>query len=272
MRGAPGRSAQRRQSVIMALVRERRRPVTVRHPAPWRRPPTAARRPGRAPRTRSTPTPAPPTARSPPCGHRRRLSSGDLPTPAHAATSPRGRCRTHLHPSSYGRCRHEEHGVAAPIHRSRDIPRGTAVPPLIVAQRRTPVAPVFPSPQVWLVPPRGVPRPRSWPSPSQSAHTLPYPGPGATRRVAQIGEWTMPQVPDRGVGGASRRGPAGPGQGFASRYRWRLEMYWTTPSGTRYQTGRPSATRVRQSVDEIAIAGTSTSVATPSGRWSSPSS
>ena len=33
-------------------------------------------------------------------------------------------------------------------------------------------------------------------------------------------------------------------------------MYCTTPSGTRYQTGWPAATRVRQSVDEIAIAGT----------------
>ncbi len=37
-------------------------------------------------------------------------------------------------------------------------------------------------------------------------------------------------------------------------------MYWTTPSGTRYQTGSPSATRARQSVELIAIAGTSWSV------------
>ena len=42
-------------------------------------------------------------------------------------------------------------------------------------------------------------------------------------------------------------------------------MYWTTPSGTRYQTGAPLRTRSRQSVDEIASAGTSTSVTEPSG-------
>ena len=33
-------------------------------------------------------------------------------------------------------------------------------------------------------------------------------------------------------------------------------MYCTTPSGTRYQTGLPAATRARQSVEEIAMAGT----------------
>ena len=32
-------------------------------------------------------------------------------------------------------------------------------------------------------------------------------------------------------------------------------MYWTTPSGTRYQTGIPRATRSRQSVELIASAG-----------------
>ncbi len=37
-------------------------------------------------------------------------------------------------------------------------------------------------------------------------------------------------------------------------------MYWTTPSGTRYQTGWDRSTRSRQSVDEIAIAGTSSRV------------
>ena len=41
-------------------------------------------------------------------------------------------------------------------------------------------------------------------------------------------------------------------------------MYWTTPSGTRYQTGSPARTRSRQSVELIAIAGTSWRV-TPSG-------
>ena len=42
-------------------------------------------------------------------------------------------------------------------------------------------------------------------------------------------------------------------------------MYCTTPSGTRYQTGFPARTRARQSVDEIANAGTSTRVTAPSG-------
>ena len=42
-------------------------------------------------------------------------------------------------------------------------------------------------------------------------------------------------------------------------------MYWTTPSGTRYQTGRPAWTRSRQSVDEIDSAGTSISVTRSSG-------
>src|SRR5450759_563015 len=40
-------------------------------------------------------------------------------------------------------------------------------------------------------------------------------------------------------------------------------MYCTTPSGTRYQTGSPSATRERQSVELIAMAGTSCSVTRP---------
>src|SRR5690625_7323935 len=42
-------------------------------------------------------------------------------------------------------------------------------------------------------------------------------------------------------------------------------MYWTTPSGTRYQTGTPAATRLRQSVELIAMAGTSISVTPSSG-------
>src|SRR4051812_12972625 len=37
-------------------------------------------------------------------------------------------------------------------------------------------------------------------------------------------------------------------------------MYWTTPSGTRYQTGSPRMWRLRQSVEEIARAGISTIV------------
>ncbi len=48
------------------------------------------------------------------------------------------------------------------------------------------------------------------------------------------------------------------GQGRVPRYSFRLLMYWTTPSGTRYQTGWPRPTRCRQSVEEIAMAGTST--------------
>ncbi|PWW25133.1 hypothetical protein JD79_04329 [Geodermatophilus normandii] len=43
-------------------------------------------------------------------------------------------------------------------------------------------------------------------------------------------------------------------------------MYWTTPSGTRYQTGIPRATRSRQSVELIASAGISTRLTAPSGR------
>jgi glycosyltransferase involved in cell wall biosynthesis len=43
-------------------------------------------------------------------------------------------------------------------------------------------------------------------------------------------------------------------------------MYWTTPSGTRYQTGSPAATRSRQSVDEMAMAGTSCRVTRSAGR------
>ena len=46
-------------------------------------------------------------------------------------------------------------------------------------------------------------------------------------------------------------------------------MYWTTPSGTRYQTGMPRSTRSRQSVELIASAGTSTRLTTPSGRCAS---
>lgn len=43
-------------------------------------------------------------------------------------------------------------------------------------------------------------------------------------------------------------------------------MYCTTPSGTRYQTGSPAATRARHSLDEMASAGISTSETFPSGR------
>ena len=42
-------------------------------------------------------------------------------------------------------------------------------------------------------------------------------------------------------------------------------MYWTTPSGTRYQTGSPRRLRSRQSVEEMARAGISTMV-DPVGR------
>ena len=46
-------------------------------------------------------------------------------------------------------------------------------------------------------------------------------------------------------------------------------MYWTTPSGTRYQTGSPRRVRSRQSVDEIARAGISTMVTRSAGIASS---
>ena len=42
-------------------------------------------------------------------------------------------------------------------------------------------------------------------------------------------------------------------------------MYWTTPSGTRYQTGSWDLTRARQSVELIAMAGTSMRVTWSSG-------
>src|SRR5690625_6692804 len=43
-------------------------------------------------------------------------------------------------------------------------------------------------------------------------------------------------------------------------------MYCTTPSGTRYQTGSPRSTRLRQSVEEMASAGISTMVTRSDGR------
>ena len=42
-------------------------------------------------------------------------------------------------------------------------------------------------------------------------------------------------------------------------------MYWTTPSGTRYQTGSPRRLRSRQSVEQIARAGISTIVTRSEG-------
>ena len=56
---------------------------------------------------------------------------------------------------------------------------------------------------------------------------------------------------------AGSRGVAGRG--------WCLAMYWTTPSGTRYQTGSPRIVRRRQSVELIASAGTSTIVTRSAG-------
>src|SRR5487761_22453 len=55
-----------------------------------------------------------------------------------------------------------------------------------------------------------------------------------------------------------------PGNGGA--YKPRLAMYCTTPSGTRYQTGSPSPTLARHSVDEMDSAGISTRLTFPSGR------
>src|SRR5690606_26937891 len=49
------------------------------------------------------------------------------------------------------------------------------------------------------------------------------------------------------------------------RYRWCLEMYCTTPSGTKYHTGKPRPTRSRHSVEEIARAGTSSELTPASG-------
>ena len=49
-------------------------------------------------------------------------------------------------------------------------------------------------------------------------------------------------------------------------------MYWTTPSGTRYQTGSPPWTRARQSVELIAMAGTSMRVIRSAGSPLSESS
>ena len=49
-------------------------------------------------------------------------------------------------------------------------------------------------------------------------------------------------------------------------------MYWTTPSGTRYQTGSPAWTRSRQSVELIAMAGTSIRSTRSAGRPDSDSS
>src|SRR5690606_2858606 len=50
-----------------------------------------------------------------------------------------------------------------------------------------------------------------------------------------------------------------------SRYRPCLPMYCTTPSGTRYQPGLSATTRARQSVEEIAMAGISSSEYSPGG-------
>ena len=59
----------------------------------------------------------------------------------------------------------------SPIHRTRRIARATAVSPLIVAHRPGPVAPVFPSTQVWPVPPCGVPSPPIVAPPPHGLHT-----------------------------------------------------------------------------------------------------
>src|SRR5450756_3170360 len=58
--------------------------------------------------------------------------------------------------------------------------------------------------------------------------------------------------------------PTAPGTAVRA-YRPRLAMYWTTPSGTRYQTGSPAATRFRHSLLDIASAGISTRETFPSG-------
>src|SRR5690625_1224813 len=65
-------------------------------------------------------------------------------------------------------------------------------------------------------------------------------------------------VPSRGADVASTWDAQG-SHSSLPRYKLCFAMCWTTPSGTRYHTGRPALTRFRQSVDEIAIAGISTS-------------
>jgi hypothetical protein len=75
-------------------------------------------------------------------------------------------------------------------------------------------------------------------------------GGGGRRRPGQL---------ERSVGcghGAPRDG-AWAAAAAGAAYRWCLEMYWTTPSGTRYQIGSAARTRSRQSVELIAMAGTS---------------
>ena len=69
-----------------------------------------------------------------------------------------------------------------------------------------------------------------------------------------------------GVGGGSvASGRPSCGSGARGRGAC-LAMYWTTPSGTRYQTGSPAATRSRQSVEQIASAGTSTRLTASAGQ------
>src|SRR5690625_2833637 len=65
-------------------------------------------------------------------------------------------------------------------------------------------------------------------------------------------------VPSRGADVASTWAAQG-SHSSLPRYKLCFAMCWTTPSGTRYHTGRPAFTRLRQSVEEIAIAGISTS-------------
>src|SRR5262249_56590383 len=62
------------------------------------------------------------------------------------------------------------------------------------------------------------------------------------RQVRGSTQWWL------GVSGSCDR----PRQPSSRRYRRRLAMYWTIPSGTRYQIGSPSATRWRQLDEEIA--------------------
>ena len=67
-------------------------------------------------------------------------------------------------------------------------------------------------------------------------------------------------------GAAAERWVGGCAHEVRLRYSWCFEMYCTTPSGTRYQTGEPCSTRSRQSVDDIASAGISSKLTSPSGK------
>ncbi len=89
----------------------------------------------------------------------------------------------------------------------------------------------------------------------------------ALRRPRSLAYGQARRQADAGRCSAVRRTLAGfCGQASPFLYNPRLAMYWTMPSGTRYQIGSPSATRCRHPVEEIASAGISTRLTLSSGR------